>query len=83
MSANSQSSSWEPYKKELKGNWKMQSSSNVSATAKEISTPEFSSAGWYKAQVPGTVLGALVSDGVFKDIFFNRNLLIRLFRKTL
>ncbi|MBN9349103.1 MAG: hypothetical protein J0H55_00320 [Chitinophagaceae bacterium] len=74
MSANSQSSSWEPYKKELKGNWKMQSSSNVSATAKEISTPEFSSAGWYKAQVPGTVLGALVSDGVFKDIFFNRNL---------
>ena len=30
--------------------------------------------GWYSADVPSTVFGSLVKDGVYKDVFFGKNL---------
>ncbi|MBN1309239.1 MAG: hypothetical protein JXA18_15045 [Chitinispirillaceae bacterium] len=48
--------------------WEMQDSSKVaSATGETISSPSYTAAEWYKATVPGTVLGTLVDQGVYND----------------
>lgn len=48
--------------------WKMQDSSVVaSATGETISSSSYTESGWYTATVPGTVLGTLVDQGVYKD----------------
>ena len=59
---------------ELQDHWQIQSSDKVSANGEEISTIQFQSDKWYAAKVPNSTLGSLVDDGVFKNIFFNRNL---------
>ncbi len=59
---------------ELSSNWQIQSSTKINASDAEISTPAFSAKDWYGAVVPGTVLGSLVADSVFKDVFYGRNL---------
>jgi len=59
---------------ELKDNWQIQSSDKVSAGDELISTSDFKPQNWYAAKVPNSTLGSLVDAGVFKDIFFNRNL---------
>jgi exo-1,4-beta-D-glucosaminidase len=59
---------------ELSGNWQMQSSAKINAGDAEISAPNFSAKDWYAATVPGTVLGSLVEDSVFKNVFYGRNL---------
>ena len=59
---------------ELSGNWQMQSSAKINAGDAEISAPNFSAKDWYAATVPGTVLGSLVKDSVFKNVFHGRNL---------
>ena len=39
-----------------------------------ISSRRFTTEGWYPTTVPSTVLGTLVNDGVYKDIFYGTNL---------
>ncbi len=70
----SQSSSWNVNNEELQDHWQIQSSDKVAANGQEISTVNFKPSDWYAAQVPNSTLGTLVDDGVFKNIYFDRNL---------
>ncbi len=72
--ANSQSNSWSVNNEELLDHWQIQSSDKVPANGEEISTIHFQPKNWYAAKVPNSTLGTLVDDGVFKNIFYNRNL---------
>ena len=54
--------------------WSIQSSSITKAGGARISTTSYNGKGWYKASVPGTVLGSLVADGLFKNVFTGRHL---------
>ncbi|CAL1517845.1 glycosyl hydrolase 2 galactose-binding domain-containing protein [Chitinophaga sp. MM2321] len=65
---------WITADKPLEQHWKIQSSVNVRGDGKEISSGSFSPANWYAAKVPGTVMAALVDNGVYKDVFFDRNM---------
>ena len=73
-SAFSQGGSWNVKNEELQDHWQIQSSEKVSAPGEKISTLAFRPSNWYAAKVPNSTLGTLVDDGVFKDIYFNRNL---------
>ena len=73
-SVYSQSNSWSTTTRELQDNWQIQSSDKVNAGDETISTSNFKPENWYAAQVPSSTLGSLVDDGVFKNVFFNRNL---------
>ena len=55
-------------------NWQIQSSEKVNKKGSIISSKTFSTEGWYPASVPSTVLGILVEDSVYKNIFFGDNL---------
>ncbi len=70
----SQSNSWSVKSNELLDHWQIQSSDKVSADGENISTLNFKPGNWYAAKVPNSTLGTLVDDGIFKNIFFNRNL---------
>jgi len=70
----SQSTAWTVKNDELQNNWQIQSSAKVADDGAKISTLQFNAANWYAANVPNSTLGTLVDDGVFKNIFFNRNL---------
>jgi exo-1,4-beta-D-glucosaminidase len=59
---------------ELRHGWAIQSAAKVAAGGAAISQPGFSTAGWHAADVPATVLGALVRAGVYQDPFFARNM---------
>ena len=60
---------------EITGNWVMQDTSAVSEkTGEGISASTFSTSGWYKATVPGTVLTTLEDQGVYKDHIVGDNL---------
>ena len=58
----------------IASHWKMRSAAYLHATGAEISSLGFTADGWYRASVPGTVLGALVADSVYQDIFLGQNL---------
>ncbi|MCJ7449175.1 MAG: beta galactosidase jelly roll domain-containing protein [Bacteroidales bacterium] len=61
--------------KSLTENWKMQASDRLQGVAEEqISMNSFNDADWYKASVPGTVLGSLASFGVIEDPYFGINM---------
>ncbi len=70
----SQSSEWSIKNDGLQDNWQIQSSRKVAANGEVISKSSFKPSNWYAARVPNSTLGTLVDDGVFKNIFFNRNL---------
>ncbi|MEO8719800.1 MAG: sugar-binding domain-containing protein [Ginsengibacter sp.] len=72
--AFTQSNSWNVRNTELEDGWQIQSSEKVPEDDEKISGVKFKHAGWYVAKVPNSTLGTLVDDGVFKNIFFNRNL---------
>ncbi len=63
-----------PYSFKLNKSWFLQSSEKVPAPGDLISCPEFKTNGWYETAVPATVLGALVKNNVYKDIFSGNNL---------
>lgn len=69
-----QSNSWNVNNVQLQDNWQIQSSSKVAANDDQVSTSNFKPQNWYAAKVPSSTLGSLVDDGVFKNVFFNRNL---------
>ncbi len=58
----------------LHRNWEIQSSCQLKADGKEISTSGFSARGWHHAEVPTTVVAALVADKTYPDPFFGKNL---------
>ncbi len=60
--------------KDLDKNWYISSSDNIVSDGSAISSESFNAVSWYKAKVPGTVLASLVRDGIYKDVFFDRNL---------
>lgn len=70
----SQSNSWSVKSDELQDHWQIQSSDKISVEGENISTLNFKPGNWYAAKVPNSTLGSLVDDGIFKNIFFNRNL---------
>ena len=58
----------------LRENWFIQSSADLHADGPAISTIGFSTAGWYSATIPSTVLSALVEDKVYSDPYVGMNL---------
>jgi exo-1,4-beta-D-glucosaminidase len=59
----------------LSSNWKMQPVNKLGDTdEKLISQNVFDSESWYKAIVPGTVLGSWATTGVIKDPYFGINM---------
>jgi exo-1,4-beta-D-glucosaminidase len=58
----------------LHKNWQIQSSCEVKATGEQISTVGFDTKGWHKADIPATVVGALVTDKTFSDPNYGTNL---------
>ncbi len=58
----------------LQGTWRMQSSCVDKSSPEAISTAGFTGSGWHKAEIPGTVVGALVFDGTFPDPNYGMNL---------
>ena len=70
----SQNNPWNVENTELQDHWQIQSSDKVNAGDETISTSNFKPQNWYDAKVPSSTLGSLVDDGLFKNVFFNRNL---------
>ncbi|MDP4174054.1 MAG: glycoside hydrolase family 2 TIM barrel-domain containing protein [Bacteroidota bacterium] len=58
----------------LKSGWFIQSSDKLADSGSRISMSDYKTADWYPTDVPSTVLGTLVKNGVYKDIFMGRNL---------
>jgi exo-1,4-beta-D-glucosaminidase len=58
----------------LHKNWQMQSSCEVKAGGEQISSPGFDINGWHKADIPTTVVGALVTDKTYPDPNYGTNL---------
>jgi exo-1,4-beta-D-glucosaminidase len=58
----------------LREGWELQSSAKVEAKGELISTPAFSPKGWHPAEVPTTVVAALVKDKTLPDPFPGMNL---------
>lgn len=54
--------------------WYLQSSAKAKGAGEQISGPGFKIESWYPAIVPSTVLGTLVENNVYPDIFFGKNL---------
>jgi exo-1,4-beta-D-glucosaminidase len=59
---------------ELGSGWRVQAAAAVKEPGEIIASPGFDSAGWYPTSVPATVMAALMANGVYKDIFFAKNL---------
>ena len=58
----------------LHRNWAIQSSCEVKAAGEKISAPGFVTVEWHHAEVPTTVVAALVADKTYPDPFFGKNL---------
>jgi exo-1,4-beta-D-glucosaminidase len=54
--------------------WFLQSSEKAKGGGEAISQPGFRIDGWYPAVVPSTVMGILVENNVYRDIFVGENL---------
>jgi exo-1,4-beta-D-glucosaminidase len=62
-------------RRSLTENWKMVPADKLEGVAEDqISSNDFSDAAWYRACVPGTVLGSLVTNGVVEDPYFGINM---------
>jgi exo-1,4-beta-D-glucosaminidase len=58
----------------LREGWAIQAAAKVQAGGAALSQPGYETTGWQPAEVPTTVLGALVKAGVYKDPFFGKNM---------
>jgi exo-1,4-beta-D-glucosaminidase len=58
----------------LRDGWHLRAAAEVEAAGAEISSAGFSTEGWYETDVPETVLAALISNGLYPDPFFGKNL---------
>lgn len=57
----------------LKSGWYIQSSAQINETPEQISDTAYVLDNWYKATVPSTILGNLVNDGIYTNIYFAKN----------
>src|SRR6266446_1908311 len=64
----------EPSKIFLHKDWQIQSSCEVKAGGAEISALGFEAKGWHHADIPATVVGALVTDKTYPDPDYGTNL---------
>ena len=71
---NQPKSSQNPFRQSLSAGWVLQDSVKVTATGKEISTPDFHPEDWFPATVPTTVFAALVANGMYQNIYYGKNL---------
>ncbi len=76
LSACTTSQKQETYRvNNLNSNWKMQSSEKLDGVSENsISESGYSDDSWYKAIVPGTVLGSMATTGVIEDPYFGINM---------
>ena len=58
----------------LHKDWQIQSSCEAKASGAEISTAGFDAKGWHHADIPSTVVGALVTDKTYPDPDYGTNL---------
>jgi exo-1,4-beta-D-glucosaminidase len=58
----------------LHKNWELQSSCEVKAAGAEVSAVGFNASGWHHADLPSTVVGALVTDKTYADPNYGTNL---------
>ncbi len=58
----------------LQANWEIQSSCEVKATGAELSKVGYRTDGWHRAEVPATIVAALVADKTYPDPYFGTNL---------
>jgi exo-1,4-beta-D-glucosaminidase len=58
----------------LHKDWQIQSSCAVQAGGEQISSAGFNANGWHKADIPATVVGALVTDKTYPDPDYGTNL---------
>jgi exo-1,4-beta-D-glucosaminidase len=58
----------------LHSGWRVESSCVAKAAGEQVSTVGFDASKWHVAQVPGTVVGALVADGTYADPNYGTNL---------
>ncbi len=58
----------------LEDGWQIQSTEQAAQNGAEISNPTFKPETWYDAQVPTTVLNALVEAGQYENIYYSNNL---------
>src|SRR5439155_10121701 len=58
----------------LHRNWQIQSSCQAAATGEQISSAGFDAKTWHKADIPATVVGALVTDKTYPDPNYGTNL---------
>src|SRR5208282_6378590 len=61
-------------RQDLRGVWRMQSSCLENAKGAQISVAGFDASKWHPAEVPGTVVGALVGDKTLPDPDYGINL---------
>jgi exo-1,4-beta-D-glucosaminidase len=74
LSQAAEKAAWDQPKLLLQHNWEIQSSCQVSASGTEISTAGFHTLGWHHAEVPTTVVAALVADKTYPDPYFGKSL---------
>ncbi len=55
-------------------NWVIQSADSVHADGAQISTDDYHPENWWPARVPTTVMGALLKDGQYPNLFVGMNL---------
>src|SRR6516225_6317548 len=58
----------------LHKNWQIQSSCEEKSTGEQISLAGFDASSWHKAEIPATVVGALVTDKTYSDPTYATNL---------
>lgn len=58
----------------LNDNWFISPSEKLGGGGDVISTKEYSTNGWYKTDVPKTVLAALVENGVYENPYYGMNI---------
>ena len=58
----------------LRENWKIQSSAKINADAETISSSGINTEGWYRIDIPKTVLAAMAEHDVYPDPYFGLNL---------
>jgi exo-1,4-beta-D-glucosaminidase len=64
----------QPGKLFLHKDWRLQSSCEVKAGGAQVSVAGFDASGWHRADLPSTVVGALVTDKTYPDPNYGTNL---------
>ena len=73
-SAHAASGAGEPSRIYLHKNWQIQSACQVKSSGAEISATGFNAKDWHHADIPATVVGALVADKTYPDPTYGTNL---------